>query len=378
MDALIRQQADASLISNFQANTLKAGRDKFTAGYLRGRLEFLERYWTSFQANHERLLAIEDLQGEDYFKEDQFSRAELQYTTALGFLYDEEAKLATAVVQPNQAHSAQRNAHLPRISLPTFTGHADEWESYRDLFRSLIHLDKGLTGVQKLHYLKTSVQGEAKRAVDGITTTEANYAVAWQSLLDRYDNEHLLAQRHMYALASIGPLKDESNTGLQSLHDQVVRSYEALTALKRPVAQWGDWFILFASKAMDPVTRREWERKVRATEEVLTYESLTEFLRSSIQTLKTLEEPRSSRESTGNRPKLPSERSRSTNVLITTADKTSCFVCHGSHVLDQCQEFGRMEVGQRRAIANRSRSCYNCLRMGHNAHNCESRHRCQV
>ena len=86
--------------------------------------------------------------------------------------------------------------------LPTWTGRADEWESYRDLFRSLIHSNKRLTGVQKLHYLKTSVQGEAKRAVNGITTTEANYAVAWQSLLDRYDNEHLLAQWHIYCLDS--------------------------------------------------------------------------------------------------------------------------------------------------------------------------------
>ena len=295
MEALTQQQALASLIVNFQTNTLKAGRDKFSAGFLRGRKECLERYWLNFQEQHAALSVIQDLQGETYFTENRSSTVELQYTSALGFLYD-EAKLVPATVRPEEPALGQRRARLPQITLPTFTGRAEEWESFRDLFRSLIHLDNELNGVQKLHYLKTSVQREAKTALDGIATTEANYAVAWQQLLDRYDNDVLLAQWHMSALAAMRPLKDESSAGLQGLHDQVIRSHDALKALNRPVAHWGDWFVFFATKAMDASTRKEWEKTMRATDNGATYDSLIKFLLSLIQTLRTLEVSRPSRE----------------------------------------------------------------------------------
>ena len=148
------------------------------------------------------------------------------YTSALGFLYDEEAKLVVnpAAVQPEEAEQARKKARLPQITLPTFTVRTEEWESFRDLFRSLIHLDNGLSGVQKLHYLKASVQGEAKAALDGIATTEANYTIAWELLLERYDNDYLLAQKHKTTLATIRPLKKESSTGLQGLLDRVTES----------------------------------------------------------------------------------------------------------------------------------------------------------
>ena len=37
-----------------------------------------------------------------------------------------------------------------------------------------------------------------------------------------------------------------------------------------------------------------------------------------------------------------------------------------------------MEVGQRRSLAGRSRVCYNCLKEGHNAHECDSSRRCRT
>lgn len=86
--------------------------------------------------------------------------------------------------------------------------------------------------MEKLHYLKAAVQGKARAALDVITITEANYALAWKLLVDRYDNPQLLAQQHMLALSSIKPMKEESSSGLQGLHDQVMRYYETLRALK--------------------------------------------------------------------------------------------------------------------------------------------------
>ena len=193
-----------------------------------------------------------------YFSEDAFSAVELNYTVALGFLYDESAKEAGAQSTPGDAEPAAttRRAHLPRISLPIFSGRAEDWESFHDLFRSLIHIDPSLTGVEKLHYLKTSVQGEAKRALDGLSTTEANYTTAWSTLLKRYDDKSLLAERHMLRLVAIRPPKEESSGGLQDLLDTVTKCRDALRALNRPVDDWDAWFVLFGGQGMDSATRR--------------------------------------------------------------------------------------------------------------------------
>ena len=180
-----------SFITKFKANTEKAGRAQFTAGFIRGRRELLSTYWDKFTLNHQQLLSVEGHEDNEYFMNDRYSATELQYTATLGFLYDEEAKLSVLSINSTTTDAREsRRVHLPKISLPTFSGHQEDWESFRDLFfRSLVHLDPGLSGVQKLQYLKTSVQGDAKRAIDSLTTTETNFTIAWQLLLKRYDNK---------------------------------------------------------------------------------------------------------------------------------------------------------------------------------------------
>ena len=373
-----RQLVLAGLIAKFEANTLKCGRAAFTSGFLRGRRQLLERYWDEFQNNHRESHQDVTLREDAYFQEDRFSTTELQYSRALGFVYDEEARLVPAASGGNVNVESSRAAPLPKISLPTFSGHPEDWESYRDLFRSLIHQNSNLSGVQKLHYLKTSVQGEAKRAIDSITTTEANYSVAWSLLLERYDDKQLLAQKHMTDLASIRSLKDESSSGLRGLLDQITRSREALRALEQPVDNWNAWFIFFAARGMDMMTRREWQRWIKTKEAPLTYDHLKEFLQETIQTLRTLETARGSgREAPTSRSKPPQEARHSSRVLTISSNDYSCQVCRKSHHLGRCDEFKRMTIAQRRTLANRSKLCYNCLRSGHNAQNCDSSYRCR-
>ena len=51
----------------------------------------------------------------------------------------------------------------------------------------MIHLHPALSPVQKLHYLKTSIEGEAKEAIDGLPLIGVNYASAWELLLKPYE-----------------------------------------------------------------------------------------------------------------------------------------------------------------------------------------------
>lgn len=61
----------------------------------------------------------------------------------------------TAIVkQKRREKNSYSHVKLPHIDLPSFSGKFQEWESFRNLFSSLIDSNDSLTGVQKLHYSK--------------------------------------------------------------------------------------------------------------------------------------------------------------------------------------------------------------------------------
>ena len=76
-------------------------------------------------------------------------------------------------------------AKLPKITLPKFGGEVLQWESFWDIFKATVD-DTDLTDVTKLTYLKASLEGDALRAIAGISLTSDNYASVLAILKERY------------------------------------------------------------------------------------------------------------------------------------------------------------------------------------------------
>lgn len=392
MEGLLEKQiALASLIDRFTENTLKAGRANFNAGFLRSRRELLEKYWGDFQHNHQMLLSDHDLQDQDYVLNDRYSSVEIHYSCALGMLYDEEARVAGP--PRAQAEDAaltglpHRQVHLLKIALPTFSGLQQDWETFRDMFRSLVHIDPSLTGVQKLHYLKSCMGGPSIDILASLEITEANYSVAWDLLRARYDNRQLLVHQHLTALTSITTLKAESGAGLLHLHDVITRRREALRMLEQPVESWDQWFVFFAAKGMDASTRREWEKELSKPAGAATFEKLTTFLRQAAQTLTTIELSGTCNDlnKTSRRPEnlrhpdaqKATATAQSHKVFATTTGNVDCPVCKGQHRVSRCDKFASLTPVERMDIVRRARLCHNCLAPGHLANECTSRFSCR-
>uniref|UniRef100_A0A6V7IKY9 CCHC-type domain-containing protein n=1 Tax=Bracon brevicornis TaxID=1563983 RepID=A0A6V7IKY9_9HYME len=387
-DLLTRQLALAELIDKFKENTSRIGPGNVNPGYLRSRHELLTRYWADFQQNHQTLLCSEELVNDEYFISDRYSLVELSFSDAMGHLYNEGAEQG---INSTAHHGAApmagpplRQAHLPKIQLPRFSGKLEEWESFRDMFKSLVHLDQTLTPVQKLHFLMTSLEGSAKQALHGLTITDANYSVAWDLLLTRYDNPQLRTYQHMQALVSLSSMRAESGSGLQTLHDDIARHRGALMQLELPVQHWDQWFIFFATKAMDSSTRREWEKRAGKEQGSPTYETLTTFLQEYARTLKAIELTTPKRESekqrndrAGKSQAGTSRNSRQhTKVLTTTPGTPECPACKSRHYMSQCEKFKGLSVPERRRVVRDHSLCFVCLETGHAARMCTSRKRC--
>ena len=81
-----------------------------------------------------------------------------------------------------------------------------------------------------------------------------------------------------------------------------------------------------------------------------------------------------------------SRKTRSSSSLHTTAQATEvsqgksnvrlCAFCKEEHSINRCKAFADLPVKQRRAHAQSSRLCYNCLGSGHSVESCSSKGRC--
>jgi len=125
-------------------------------------------------------------------------------------------------------------ARLPPISLPTFDGNIQEWESFFDFFKAAVHNEDAYPPAQKFSYLRSSLVGVALDVIRAIPMTEANYDIALKRLKQRYENKSMIIQSHIRAILDCPQVESTSADELQSLHSRVASHTAALEALGQP------------------------------------------------------------------------------------------------------------------------------------------------
>ncbi|XP_062711350.1 uncharacterized protein LOC134289488 [Aedes albopictus] len=127
-------------------------------------------------------------------------------------------KLVPAQPVPNLDNSIRNTSalgmhtgvRLPQISSPDFDEDYKGWLSFKSTFVSLIHDSVELSDVQKFHYLKSALKGEAAKLIESLTITNDNYAIPWDTITKRYSNEYLLKKRNLQALMEFPKIDKES------------------------------------------------------------------------------------------------------------------------------------------------------------------------
>ncbi|KAB0799457.1 hypothetical protein PPYR_07337 [Photinus pyralis] len=71
---------------------------------------------------------------------------------------------------------------LTKIIIKTAISESSDWLQFRDSFESLINNNSRITNVQRFHYLKRALQGEAFESIANIQVTNDNFSIAWELL----------------------------------------------------------------------------------------------------------------------------------------------------------------------------------------------------
>ncbi|KAL0858718.1 hypothetical protein ABMA27_011195 [Loxostege sticticalis] len=300
MEELIKLQTDnKNQITRGLTNFKKSPKERLTEAYCQIRLETLDQQWKWFTDNHLAIVKSADLEDDCYKKyveEEIYEETEDIYIEYKSMLRCTLNKLSPVSLESSKQNSnsasnvyTHSSVKLPEICIPKFSGKYSEWATFKDMFTSLIHCNNSLENVQKLHYLKGYLTGEAEQL-------------------------RLLSQRNLSSEAASG-LKDLIDTTTDCLDHRTLKE-NALKNLKIDVSTWDILVIHILALKLDPETKKQWELHVSSnvgSDSLPTYEQFKSFITQRYRALEFVE------------PNKYNKAVKVDNASAATENITSCF-----------------------------------------------------
>jgi len=312
----------------------------------------------------------------DKFETDYFAiRSQIQ--ELINF---EKSHTANGLAHSSFAAARSHRTQLAPIPLPKFNGNIQEWPSFFDIFKALVHNDEDYSPAQKFFHLRSCLEGAALDLVRSIPISDANYDVIIEQLIHRYDNASLVIQSHIRSILDCPRVEEAAVQSLQALYSTVCTHVAALKAMGQPVDQWDAWLVTILVSRLDKATAHSWQLRQRNSE-LPKYIDLEAFLASRCVALETSEsyvlEANGSQRGLNTKKQVASITSR--KALITASIKPAwpCPCCKEVHRLYSCEKFKTLKISERLDLVRDKRLCFNCLAPFHTADSCKSSYACR-
>ncbi|XP_055590331.1 uncharacterized protein LOC129742458 [Uranotaenia lowii] len=338
-------------------------------GEVRYRLERLEKLWESFdevQADCEELDEEEDAGTKNLEirskTESIYFRVKAGLASKIPESFGPTASTSYAANETSApAHLA--NIKLPTITLPEFDGDFNQWLTFHDTFVSMIHSSTEISCVQKFHYLRAALKGEAANLIQSITITANNYSVAWEALYPKIPNNSVDA--------------------LHRIVDEFQRHTKILEQLGEPVIYFSSILMELLEDKLDDASLTAWEESI-AGDPHPTYNNMIEFLQKRTRIMETImiNRPTSSQTKpvAQNFPQRKPGSHLSSNAVSESYPKSypMCPACEKErHSIYNCPVFNSLDPKGRTKIVTEKKLCANCFRSDHFARSCPSKFSCK-
>ncbi|KAL0828965.1 hypothetical protein ABMA28_003856 [Loxostege sticticalis] len=371
-------------IQKAQSNFKKSPKTRITKAYLETRMENLDELWKEFVENDKKIRSTsktQDQLADEYFVEDLYSATDelyIDYKSSLKELISQQSGLHTEKHQSSPSENV--DVKLPRIQLPIFTGKYEEWQTFHDMFTSLIHNNNSLTGVQKLHYLKTNLQGDPSNLLQNYAITESNYEEAWQQLIKRYDNKRYNSNVVLKTLFSQKPINSESAVAIRQLLDTTSSCLKSLSTMGIQTQTWDTIIIYLVASKLDTESHKQWETYIsNQCDDLPTWQQMVEFLETRFRTLEMVDTSKPWQKQSQQNSK-PTSKPKAFHAAVVNDQKSSkivCVMCEEPHYLYQCKKFGQQTPQERHDFVQTQQLCFNCLAPNHSVKVCRQSTSCR-
>ncbi|XP_073956541.1 uncharacterized protein [Choristoneura fumiferana] len=386
MEALIRVQYDLfDSIKRAQINWKKTPKERFSIEYVETRQESLDETWAQFRLTHTQIVQESDrvaLASSSYTKDGIYDEAEELYITYKSELKKMMTRFKTVSASSQKVPVETKGSEqirLPKITIPPFSGTYTQWISFRDLFLSLVHNNNSLDNVQKLHYLKSHLSGEAEQLLRHIPITADNYTASWELLTKRFNNKKYLSSCILKRFLSQRNISVESASALKELLDTTNDCLYSLRNIGVDIQNWDILVIHILCLKLDNETRKQWEFKVsETTDEFSTFKQFQEFLETRFRALENID-PKFLRNNTAQKNTHQNVSHTTPKVHHVAAPSAPlCTYCSEAHKIMFCKAFSKMDIDSRRNFVQTNNLCFNCLNPGHAVFACRQTTKCRI
>ncbi|XP_063827477.1 uncharacterized protein LOC135076893 [Ostrinia nubilalis] len=387
----------AKMLQKAQINIKKCPKQRLTEGYIKSRLKSIGDDWIAFKQAHSNLTRCtprEQRTDFPYFHNEEYFEIEELYINIRADLMDilagiegQRRSVEAVNFSTSTQDSQQPFAKLPRIQLPTFSGKYEDWPTYQDLFEALVH-NTSLSDVQKLHYLKTSVSGEAEMLLRNIQITGRNYTQAWNILKERFGNKRIIVNSILKRLFAQKKVISQSASQMKTLLDTTAECITSLNNFKIKTDSWDPVIVFLVGQKLDTESLKEWEQQVHKDnfDELPTWAEMKKFLELKFRTLELVAPitSNSTRERSTNQKSfhIASEDNEIDEIQSAHSSinsKQTCSYCNEvGHYIYSCKEFVKQPVDKRHEFAKKRNLCFNCLIPNHSVYKCRQKTSCRV
>lgn len=377
------QELKARRIESAIANGKKRNLEKRTLGFYESKVDELTKLWKAFEDGdmkiQEFVFNADSSEDCPYLLGDMYSDIQGKYQDYMADLLDGwKEKTPNTPTKPPQAQINEdrpqaliyQQIPLPSINLPSFDGDYNKWRSFHDYFVSVIHDNETLQPVQKLHYLKGCLTGEAERLLSQVPITNEDYNPAWDKLKMRYDNKRLLINTQLKKLFNQPKLHNENMKGLRMLLDTTDECMQQLKTFKVKVEQWDTLLIHIMIQRLPISTIQLWEEKLGDSQELPKFTNFIDFLQTRARVLESISNTISAKV-------VCSEQATNSYISAKNQSSSNCPICSENHYVGSCKTFLNYNVSQRLDCITKSKRCFNCLSSYHTTNKCTNQKTCK-
>lgn len=271
-------------------------------------------------------------------------------------------------------------AKLPKLNLPKFRGDITSFTSFWDSFQSMIHANTFLSSVDKFNYLKSYLEGEALRSIEGLPLSEANYQAALDILKRRYGNKQQIISAHMDELLKIPSCPDNVRQ-LKYVYDKINVHVRGLEALGIDSEKYGSLFIPIIMARLPREISLQIARLI--SQDVWAIDDVLRVIRQEVEArelsenarVKEMKKPDDHERRRNNSPKRGQSTAASLTNQVEYPTWLCCIFCQSKHYSAECKKV--TDVATRVKILKEEGRCFVCLKKGHRANNCPRTRNCR-
>lgn len=250
---------------------------------------------------------------------------------------------------------------LPEAPLPTFDGKVEMWLSFKNAFRNMIGSRTDLSDIDKLHYLKSALTGEAANKTRIFEVDGIHYTKAWELLERSYEVKRILISRHLSLITNMTVLEKETSSVLSKLADDTQQHVASLNALGVSIGP--EMLVHMLESKLPKGTLEKWETTFER-DEFPKLDDMYEFLYKTAMCASKRERSKvADAERDKGEPPAKRKRGAMNRAFVLNAAR-NCLACKVKrHPLYLCDKFKGLSVPKRIELVKGAKACYNCLRL---------------